>query len=62
MAHGFKLLLITGLLIVVATFCFVFSFDKRNKSKTRKILLGVSLLLFLIIGLLIVKIWNWPLD
>ncbi len=62
MEHGFKLLLITGLLIVLATFCFVFSFDKRNMPKTRKILLGISLLLFLIIGLLVIKIWNWPLD
>ncbi|RMC58745.1 hypothetical protein F5ESL0260_03100 [Lactobacillus sp. ESL0260] len=62
MAHGFNLLLIAGLLIVLATFCFVFSFDKRNKPKTREILLGISLLLFLIIGLLIAKIWNWPLD
>ncbi len=62
MNYSFTLLLITGLLIVVASFCLVFSCDFKKTLKQRKILLAIALILFLIIGLLVMKIWHSPLG
>ncbi len=62
MNYSFTLLLVTGLLIVVASFCLVFSCDSKKKPKQRKVLLAIALILFLIIGLLVMKIWYSPLG
>ena len=62
MNYSFTLLLITGLLIVVASFCLVFSCDSKKTPKQRKTLLAIALILFLIIGLLVMKIWYSPLG
>ena len=61
MYHGFKILLITGLLIVLAAFCFVFSFDRRKTVKCRKILLGIAVILFILIIFLVIRILESPL-
>lgn len=61
MYRGFKILLITRLLIVLAAFCFVFSFDRRKTVKCRKILLGIAVILFILIIFLVILILESPL-
>ncbi len=61
MYRRFKILLITGLLIVLAAFCFVFSFDRRKTVKCRKILLVIAVILFILIIFLVIRILESPL-
>lgn len=60
MDHNFILLLIAAPLIVIASFSLVFSFDRKRTTQSRKILLLLAILLFIIIGILTAILMKWP--
>ncbi|MDF7672302.1 hypothetical protein PT281_03375 [Lactobacillus sp. ESL0701] len=61
MNHSFILLLIAGLLIVFASFSLVYSFDKKQSQKTKRILLIIGIICLLIVAFLAVQIIKNPL-
>lgn len=62
MRQNSNLLLITGLLIIIASFCLVYSFDNQLTKKSRRILFLCALISFGICGLLVIKIMHDPLG
>lgn len=60
MDHNFILLLIATPLIVIASFSLVFSFDPKRTTQSRKILLLLAILLFIIIGIITAILMKWP--
>ncbi|WEV39080.1 hypothetical protein OZX58_02265 [Lactobacillus sp. ESL0680] len=62
MNHSFILLLIAGLLIVFASFSLVYSFDKKQSQKNKRVLLIIGISCLLIVALLAVQIIKNPLN
>ncbi|MBA1393134.1 hypothetical protein EQ500_04510 [Lactobacillus sp. XV13L] len=61
MHYQFNLLLLSGLLIVIASFSLVFSFDYKKARTTRRLLLLTGIILFIVIGFLVALQMRWPL-
>lgn len=56
------LLMIAAPLIVIAVFCLVFSFDNHQARKKRRYLLIIALACFLLIGIIVYRLFRAPLS